>query len=60
MSGFYSIARTSRYALLGARIPRSLIAVEIDGVDREDFALVDLLIDEGRIGAIVQIGRAHV
>ena len=56
MSGFYSIARASRYALLGAKIPRSLIGVEIDGADREDFALVDLLIDEGRIGAIVPAG----
>jgi cytosine/creatinine deaminase len=56
MSGFYSIARASRYALAGARIPRSLIGVEIDGVDSEGFALVDLLIDEGRIGAIVPAG----
>jgi cytosine deaminase len=56
MSGFYSIARASRYALLGAKIPRSLIGVEIGRVDREDFALVDLLIDEGRIGAIVPAG----
>jgi cytosine/creatinine deaminase len=56
MSGFYSIARASRYALSGAKIPRSLIGVEIGRVDREDFALVDLLIDEGRIGAIVPAG----
>jgi cytosine deaminase len=56
MSGFYSIARASRFALLRAKIPRSLIAIKIDEVDREGFALVDLLIDQGRIGAIVPAG----
>ena len=56
MSGFYSVARASRYALLHARIPRSLLAAGIGEGDREGFVLADILIDAGRIGAIVPAG----
>jgi cytosine/creatinine deaminase len=56
MSAFYSIACASRYALARARIPRSLLAAAIGPFDREGFAQVDILIDAGRIGAIVPAG----
>jgi cytosine/creatinine deaminase len=56
MSGFYSIARAPRYALLDAKIPRSLLTIETGQVDREGFARVDLLIEAGRIGAVAPCG----
>ncbi|WP_158813646.1 cytosine deaminase [Methylocapsa sp. S129] len=60
MNGFYSLARASRYALLHARIPRSLLAIAPGPIDREGFALVDVLIDAGRIGAIASAGAGFV
>jgi cytosine deaminase len=57
MSGFYAIARAPRKALLHARIPGSLLGGKIGEADKEGFARVDLLIDKGRIGAIVPAGR---
>jgi cytosine/creatinine deaminase len=56
MSGHYAIARAPRFLLSHARIPRSVLAVAAGEVDREGFAKVDLLIDEGRIGAIAPAG----
>ena len=56
MGGFYAIAAAPRFALLDARVPRSLLAVETGAVDREGFAKVDLLIEAGRIGAITPAG----
>jgi cytosine deaminase len=56
MSGRYAIARAPRYLLSHAKIPRSLLAVEIGEIDREGFARVDLLIEEDRIGAIAPAG----
>jgi cytosine deaminase len=56
MSGFYAIARAPRTALLHAKIPRSLLATEVGEADREGFVCVDMLIDAGKIGAIVPAG----
>jgi cytosine deaminase len=56
MGGFYAIAAAPRFALLDARVPRSLLAVETGEIDREDFAKVDLLIEAGRIGVIAPAG----
>jgi cytosine/creatinine deaminase len=56
MSGFYSVARASRYALSHAKIPRSLLAAPIGQVDRDGFCAVDIAIDSGKIGAIVPVG----
>jgi cytosine deaminase len=56
MSGFYSLLRAQRFCLLHAKIPHSLLEAQIGEVDREGFALVDMLVDAGRIGAIVPAG----
>jgi cytosine deaminase len=60
MDGFFAIARAPRYALVGAKIPGSLIAVEAAAVDRDGLAQVDLLIDRGRIAAIAPAGAGLV
>jgi cytosine/creatinine deaminase len=56
MDGFYAIARAPRYALVDAKIPKSLIAIEAAAVDREGLARVDLSIEDGRIGTIAPAG----
>ena len=59
MSGRYAIARAPRYLLSHAKIPRSLLAVEIGEIDREGFAKVDLLVEDGSIGAIAPAGAGR-
>jgi cytosine deaminase len=56
MSGFYSVARASRYTLSHAKIPCSLLAAPIGRVDRDGFCAVDIAVDSGKIGAIVPAG----
>src|SRR5450432_2837923 len=56
MAGAYAIARAARYALLNAKIPRSLVAADLGPSDREGFARADIVIDAGRIGALSPAG----
>jgi cytosine/creatinine deaminase len=56
MAGAYAIARPARYALLNAKIPRSLVAADLGPSDREGFARADIVIDAGRIGALAPAG----
>jgi cytosine deaminase len=56
MSGFFALARAPRYALVGARIPSSLLPDAVASPDRDGFARVDLTIEAGRIRAIAAAG----
>jgi cytosine/creatinine deaminase len=58
MSGSYAIARAPRYMLSRAKTPRSLLAADVGDVDREGLALVDVLVDAGRIRAVAPAGAA--
>jgi cytosine/creatinine deaminase len=56
MSGGFALARTPRYGLLQARVPASLLAEPMEERDGEGLALVDLIVDEGKIAAIAPSG----
>jgi cytosine deaminase len=52
----FQIARTSRWALVGARVLREHVGGLDAPIDRDGFAKVDLMIDAGRIGAVAPSG----
>ena len=52
VSGAFAIAKTKRWALDGAR----LLSRDLPATDAQGFAKADILIDEGRIAAIVPQG----
>src|SRR5579872_5825432 len=54
MERAYALARASRYALTGAKAPRSLVKGECPA-DAEGLARLDILIDHGRIAALAPI-----
>jgi cytosine/creatinine deaminase len=56
MSAAFALARTPRYALHQARVPASLLVEPTGGCDAEGLALVDLLVEEGKIAAIEPSG----
>jgi cytosine/creatinine deaminase len=60
MSGFFAIARAPFYALVGARVPTSLLGVAEAPVDREGFAQIDIVIENGRIAALAPTGAASL
>jgi len=60
MSAHFSIARTSRYALSEARIPQSLLASPVGSGDAEGLALVDIVIDQGKLAAIAPAGMIEL
>jgi cytosine/creatinine deaminase len=60
VSGHFVPARTARYALRGARVPQSLLAEPTGARDGEGLALVDIVIDEGRIAAIKPSGHEAI
>ena len=56
MTAAFSIARTERYALGGAR----LLGAGLPAADRDGFAKADILIDKGGIAAIVPAGSGDL
>ena len=56
MTAQSSIPGTKRFFISGARVLASRLAGEAAPVDRDGFALVDILIDDGRIAEIVPAG----
>jgi len=59
MERAYALARASRYALTGAKAPRSLVKGECP-VDAEGLARLDIVIEEGRIAALAPAGAAEI
>ncbi len=51
------VPNARRFALLGARMLAAHLPFAAARVDREGFALADLLIDEGRFGAVAPAGE---
>jgi cytosine deaminase len=56
MNGAFALARTPRYGLHQARVPASLLAEPVEKRDGEGLALVDLIVDDGKIAAITPSG----
>jgi cytosine deaminase len=56
MSRAYDIAGAPRYVIADARVPRSLLAAQPGEVDRDGLARIDLLIEDGLIGAVAPAG----
>ncbi|HYA75011.1 MAG TPA: cytosine deaminase [Roseiarcus sp.] len=56
MNRLIAIAEAPRYAIADARILPSGLAWKASPLDREGFARVDILVDEGRIAAIAPSG----
>ena len=54
----FSFAGTKRFALAGARILASRLPYRDAPMDRDGFALTDVLIDEGRIAEVAPAGRS--
>jgi cytosine/creatinine deaminase len=54
----FSFAGTTRFALAGARVLESHLARRPAPVGRDGFALVDILVDGGRIAAVAPAGSA--
>jgi cytosine deaminase len=53
-----SIVGTKRFALVGARVLASHLPYRAATLDRDGFALTDILIDEGRIAAVAPEGAS--
>jgi cytosine deaminase len=53
MSDGYAIAGVPRFVITDARIPRSLLATMTGAADPDGFARIDLLIEDGIVGAIM-------
>ncbi len=58
MSTPFALARSRRFALKDARVLASCLAPQTGPSERDGFVRVDILIDEGRIGAIAPAGRS--
>jgi cytosine deaminase len=56
MSDGYAIAGVPRYVIADARVPRSLLASTTGDVDREGLARIDILVEDGIVGAIMPTG----
>src|SRR5579872_5811405 len=59
MERAYALARASRYALTGAKAPRSLVKGECPA-DAEGLARLDIVIEKGRIAALAPAGAAEI
>ena len=55
----FALAGTKRFALAGARILASRLPYKDAPVDRDGFALTDVLIDDGRIAEVAPAGRSQ-
>jgi cytosine deaminase len=55
----FPIAGTKRFAFSGARVLASQLPYKAAAIDRDGFALTDILIDEGRIAEIAPTGRGE-
>ncbi len=58
MNAPFSLAGTKRFALAGARILALRLPYKAAPIDRDGFALTDILIDEGRIAEVAPAGRS--
>lgn len=58
MSGGFALAKAPRYAVADARILASSLPGETASVDREGFARVDIVVENGRIAAVAPAGGA--
>ena len=55
----FPFAGTNRFALAGARVLASELPEKSAPVDRDGFALMDILIDQGAIAAVAPAGRGQ-
>ncbi|MFN3670687.1 MAG: cytosine deaminase [Bosea sp. (in: a-proteobacteria)] len=55
-TGFAALPSQSAFRLTNARIPRCLIDTPALAADRDGFALIDLAVEDGRIGSILPAG----
>ena len=60
MTATFSLSGTKLYALNEARVLALHLARDVAPVDRDGFALVDILVDRGRIAAIAPAGKGEL
>ena len=59
MNAQFSLAKTRRFVLAGARVLASHLPASTAALDRDGFAWTDILIDEGRIAEIGPAGAGQ-